>query len=33
MLSEQDISSDKRIEIAEDNILKAIENKFGIEKE
>lgn len=33
MLSEQDISSDKRREIAEDNILKAIESKFGIEKE
>lgn len=33
MLSEQDTSSYEKQEIAEDNTLKAIESKFGIEKE
>lgn len=33
MLSEQDTSSYEKQKIAEDNILKAIESKFGIEKE
>lgn len=33
MLSEQDTSSYEKEKIAEDNILKAIESKFGIEKE
>lgn len=33
MLSEQDTSSYEKQKIAEDNILKAIESKFGIEKD